>query len=111
VSGWCAREVEEELPGLAIISCEAHVARRGPLTGDSPADIRDRLRELSNRYRGAAAINVRREPIPSAYRVFFREIGLDPDVTRTPTEAAVLDRMMRGGFPSRGLLADVLLSR
>ena len=52
---------------------------------------------------------VRREPVPAAYRVFFRQIGLDPDVVRTPIEAAVLERMLRGGFPSRGLLADVLL--
>jgi DNA/RNA-binding domain of Phe-tRNA-synthetase-like protein len=41
--------------------------------------------------------------------VFFRHIGLDPDVTRTPIEAAVLERMLRGGFLSGGLLEDVLL--
>ncbi len=52
---------------------------------------------------------LRREPVPAAYRVFFRQIGLDPDVVRTPIEAAVLERMLRGGFPSGGLLADVLL--
>ena len=47
--------------------------------------------------------------MPAAYRVFFRHIGLDPDVERTPIEAAVLERMIRGGFPTGGLLADVLL--
>jgi DNA/RNA-binding domain of Phe-tRNA-synthetase-like protein len=109
VVGWCAREIEEELPGLGVLSSEVQVARRGPLTGDSPGDIRARLRELSNRYRGAAAINVRRDPIPAAYRIFYRHIGLDPDVVRTPIEAAVLERLMRGGFLSRGLLEDVLL--
>jgi len=41
--------------------------------------------------------------------VFFRHIGLDPDVVRTPIELAVLERMLRGGFLSRSLLADVLL--
>ncbi len=41
--------------------------------------------------------------------MFFRHIGLDPDVVRTPIEAAVLERMMRGGFLSGGLLDDVLL--
>jgi len=109
VVGWCAREIEDELPGLRLLSCEVQVVRRDPLTGDSPADIRARLQELSNRYRGAAAINVRREPVPAAYRIFYRHIGLDPDVVRTPIEAAVLERMMRGGFISRGLLEDVLL--
>ncbi len=67
-----------------------------------------RLRELSNRWRGARAVNVRQEPIPAAYRVFFRHIGLDPDVHRTPIEAAVLERMLDGGFLSEGLLADIL---
>jgi DNA/RNA-binding domain of Phe-tRNA-synthetase-like protein len=107
--GWCAREVEQELPGLQLLSVEVQVARRGALTGGSPADIKGRLRELSNRFRGAAAVAVRREPVPSAYRVFFRHIGLDPEVVRTPIEAAVLERMMKGGFLSGGLLEDVLL--
>lgn len=107
--GWCAREVEEELPGLRLLSTEVHVARKGSLTGGSPRDIQGRLRELSNRFRGAAAVGVRREPIPAAYRIFFRHIGLDPEVVRTPIEAAVLERMLRGGFLSGGLLEDVLL--
>ena len=47
--------------------------------------------------------------MPAAYRVFFRHIGLDPDVVRTPIEAAVLERMLRGGFLTSGLLEDVLL--
>jgi DNA/RNA-binding domain of Phe-tRNA-synthetase-like protein len=54
-------------------------------------------------------VGVRREPVPAAYRVFFRQIGLDPDVVHTPIEAAALERMLRGGFLSGGLLEDVLL--
>ncbi len=109
VRGWCAHELEAELPGLALLSTEVRVARADPLFGTSPHDVQRRLRELSNRYRGANAIHLRRERIPAAYRVFFRHIGLDPDLVRTPIEAAVLDRMLRGGFLSRGLLDDVLL--
>lgn len=108
-AGWCAREVEQELPGLRLLSAEVAVGRRGSLRGRSPADLEARLRELSNRFRGATAVAIRREPIPGAYRVFFRHIGLDPEVVRTPIEAAALDRMMKGGFISRGLLSDVLL--
>jgi DNA/RNA-binding domain of Phe-tRNA-synthetase-like protein len=108
-SGWCADDVARELPGLSVVSVEAHVQRRGSLTGAAPGDVRARLRELSNRMRGATAIAMREQPIASAYRVFFRHIGLDPDVVRTPMEAAALERMMRGGFLSAGLLADVLL--
>jgi DNA/RNA-binding domain of Phe-tRNA-synthetase-like protein len=107
--GWCAREVEQELPGLRLLTAQVEVTRQGSLTGQAPADVKGRLRELSNRFRGAAAVAVRREPVPSAYRIFFRQIGLDPEVVRTPIEAAVLERMMKGGFLSGGLLEDVLL--
>ena len=107
--GWRAREVEEELPDLRLLIAEVDVGREQPLTGASPPDIEGRLRELSNRFRGARAVAIRREPVPAAYRVFFRHIGLDPDVERTPIEAAVLERMLRGGFLTGGLLDDVLL--
>jgi DNA/RNA-binding domain of Phe-tRNA-synthetase-like protein len=107
--GWCAREVEQELPELRVLLDEVQVGARNAVTGDSPRAVRERLRELSNKFRGARAVAVRRERVPAAYRAFFPQIGLDPDIVRTPIEAAVLDRMLRGGFPSRGLLPDVLL--
>ncbi len=109
VHGWCAQEVEAELPGLRLLETEVEVRRRGSLVGTAPRDVLARLQEKSNRFRGANAIAVRREAVPSAYRVFFRHIGLDPEVVRTPLEAAVFERIMRGGFLSEGLLADVLL--
>ena len=106
--GWCAQEVREELPSLRLLSCAVRVRRAGRLTGDSPPDIEARLRAMSSRVRGGRAVSLRREPVPAAYRVFFRHIGMDPDVERTPIEAAVLERMLRGGFPTGGLLDDVL---
>jgi DNA/RNA-binding domain of Phe-tRNA-synthetase-like protein len=108
VRGWCEREVQQELPGLGLMSATVEVELGGSLTGASSPAVLERLRELSNRWRGARAVNVRQEPIPAAYRVFFRHIGLDPDATRTPIEAAVLERMLDGGFLSEGLLADIL---
>jgi DNA/RNA-binding domain of Phe-tRNA-synthetase-like protein len=107
--GWRAPEVVQELPSLQLLVAEVEVAREGSLTGVSPPDIQQRLRERSSRFRGARAVSIRLEPVPAAYRVFFRHIGLDPDVVRTPIEQAVLERMLRGGFPTGGLLADVLL--
>jgi DNA/RNA-binding domain of Phe-tRNA-synthetase-like protein len=107
--GWRAPEVEEELPELRLLVSEVLVARRQPLTAGSPPEIEERMRELSSRIRGARAVAIRREAVPAAYRVFFRHIGLDPDVVRTPIEAAVLERMLRGAFLAGGLLADVLL--
>lgn len=106
--GWCDAEVQRELPGLELISTSVEVNMAGSLTGASPPALVARLRELSDRWRGARAVNVRQEHVPAAYRVFFRHIGLDPDVTRTPIEAVVLERMLSGGFLSGGLLADVL---
>jgi DNA/RNA-binding domain of Phe-tRNA-synthetase-like protein len=104
--GWCASEVRSEFPELQLVLARAQVA---PLHSSSPDGIRERLRELSNRFNGPRAVSVRREPVPAAYRVFFRHIGLDPDVVRTPSEAAVLERMMKGGFIPANLLEDVRL--
>jgi DNA/RNA-binding domain of Phe-tRNA-synthetase-like protein len=107
--GWRAREIEEELPQLRLVVSHARLVRAGAARRGSPPGVERRLRDLSNRYRGARAVGVRREPVPSAYRVFYRQIGLDPEVARTPIEEAVLERMLRGGFLSDGLLQDVLL--
>jgi DNA/RNA-binding domain of Phe-tRNA-synthetase-like protein len=41
--------------------------------------------------------------------VFFRHIGIDPDVQRTPVEAIAVERMRAGGFKSHGLIDDALL--
>jgi DNA/RNA-binding domain of Phe-tRNA-synthetase-like protein len=99
-----APAVAEELPGLALAWCEFE-ARPGP----TRPDVRDRLRGLSDRFHGAQAIALRRQAIPHAYRVLFRHIGIDPDVRRIPVEAAVLERMRLGGFPTRNLVDDALL--
>lgn len=108
VPGWCEHEVQQELPGLGLMSATVELDLEDSLMGPSTPSVLGRLREMSNRWRGARAVNVRQEAIPAAYRVFFRHIGLDPDVTRTPIEAAVLERMLDGGFLSEGLLRDVL---
>ncbi|MCW3029012.1 MAG: hypothetical protein JWN81_2223 [Solirubrobacterales bacterium] len=107
--GWLAQDVEQELPELRLISTEVQVGRSQSVTAACPRDVRARLQGLSNKFRGARAIGIRREPVPAAYRVFFRQIGLDPDLVRTPIEAAVRERMLRGGFLPGELLEDVLL--
>ena len=52
---------------------------------------------------------MRQESVPWAYRVFFRQVGIDPDERRTPIEAIALERLQHGGFESRGLVNDALL--
>ena len=102
--GWVDRELAEEYPDLRLVSTTAPAP--GPR---SPRALRERLRLLADRFHGARALTMRREPVPAAYRVFFRHVGLDPDVQRTPIEAAALDRLVQGGFSSRGVLEDALL--
>jgi DNA/RNA-binding domain of Phe-tRNA-synthetase-like protein len=103
VAGWVAAEVAEEFPELRL-----HTLTLAARSGRSPAELRERLRVLSDRFRGAQAIALRQRPVPWAYRVFFRHIGLDPDEHRTPVEALALDRLKHGGFRSRSLLDDAL---
>ena len=102
-SGVVAPELSEEFPGLAL---RYLVVERG--SGRSPREVKQRLRMLSDRFTGGEAVNLRHKPIPWAYRVFFRHIGLDPDRTRTPVEALALERMKHGGFRSRSLVDDAL---
>jgi DNA/RNA-binding domain of Phe-tRNA-synthetase-like protein len=103
LSGSVAAEVREELPGLAL---HYAVVDRG--SGRSPRAVKQRLRDLSDRFSGPQAINLRHQPIPWAYRVFFRHIGLDPDEQPTPVEELALERMRHGGFRSANLLDDAL---
>jgi len=101
--GWVAPHLEAEFPGLSLATVEVDGR-----PGRSPEPVRRRLRDLSDRLFGAEAIRLRGRPIPWAYRVFYRQIGLDPDRDRTPVEQLVLDRLQDGGFRSRGLPADAL---
>jgi DNA/RNA-binding domain of Phe-tRNA-synthetase-like protein len=102
-AGWVAPALEEEFPGLAL---RYTTIERG--SGRSPREVKDRLRRLSDRFHGSHAINLRQRPIPWAYRVFYRHIGLDPDRTPTPVEQVSLDRMKAGAFKSKNLLDDAL---
>ena len=78
------------------------------MPGRTPPELRERLRRMADRMHGAEAIAMRRREVPHAYRVFFRHVGLDPDVVRTPVEAVVLRRMTEGGLRPQGLIADAL---
>lgn len=101
--GWVAPHVAEEFPGLGISWVVVDGGQR-----HSPQAVRLRLRNLSDRFYGSHAIHMRERPIPWAYRVFFRHIGLDPDETRTPVEQLALDRLHDGAFVSHGLPEDAV---
>jgi DNA/RNA-binding domain of Phe-tRNA-synthetase-like protein len=101
--GWVAPHIAAEFPGLGIAWIELESKRT-----NSAEPVQQRLRDLSDRFYGSHAIHMRERPIPWAYRVFFRQIGLDPDHTRTPIEQLALDRLHDGAFISRGMPADAL---
>jgi DNA/RNA-binding domain of Phe-tRNA-synthetase-like protein len=102
-TGWVDPEIAAEFPGLGM---RYTTLARG--SGRSPEAVKARLRELSDRFYGAHAINMRQRTIPFAYRVFLRNIGLDPDEQPSPVEKLALERMKHGGFRSRNLLDDAL---
>ena len=103
-TGWVDTDLQVEFPELRLRWIEYEGG-----SGRTPADIKQRLRGLSDRYTGGKAVHLRQEPIPWAYRVFFRQVGIDPDDHRTPAEQAALDRMKHGAFRSQNLLNDALV--
>jgi len=102
--GAVERALAEEFPGLALRTVAVRTAG-----GRTPRGLRNRMRELSDRFHGASAIALRSRPVPQAYRVFYRQVGLDPYADRTPAEQAGLDRLMRGAFRGGDRLGDALL--
>jgi DNA/RNA-binding domain of Phe-tRNA-synthetase-like protein len=104
VEGLLESKLREEFPGLRLMWTGVDARVRASV----PA-VRRRLRELSDRYRGAGVVAMRTQPIPHAYRTFFRQVGVDPDAARIPSEAAAVGRLLKGGFETRDALADALL--
>jgi DNA/RNA-binding domain of Phe-tRNA-synthetase-like protein len=104
LEGFIAPELAREFPGLRLVWMQL-TAGRGP----TRPELRQRLQALSNRFRGASIVALRTQPVPHAYRAFFRQSGLDPDTDRIPVERAALARLMHGQFPSEGLVEDALL--
>ena len=102
--GFVDATLRAEFPELGLVYTEVPVRPRR-----SPQSVRARLRLASDRFTGAKAVALRQQPIPWAYRVFFRHVGIDPDERRTPIEAIALERMRAGGFRSRNLVDDALL--
>ena len=103
-SGLIAPELTAEFPGLRL-----HWTALRARVRASPNDLRRRLRELSDRVAGAGVVAMRTQPIPHAYRAFYRQVGLDPDAARIPSEEAAVRRLLQGRFRSRDTLNDALL--
>jgi DNA/RNA-binding domain of Phe-tRNA-synthetase-like protein len=103
VDGAVAAELADELPGLRL----RWTVVAGSV-GRTPPELRARLEDVTRRFRGATAVTLRGRPVPQAYRVLFRHLGLDPDRDRTPVEQAAVTRLITGEFCSGDRLADAL---
>jgi DNA/RNA-binding domain of Phe-tRNA-synthetase-like protein len=101
--GWVDPELAAEFPELGLVR-----ARVDARPGRSPRALRDRLRALADRYTGGHVIHMRQDAVPWAYRVFYRQVGIDPDTDRTPVERVALERLRHGGFESRNNIDDAL---
>jgi DNA/RNA-binding domain of Phe-tRNA-synthetase-like protein len=101
--GWVDSELAEEFPELAL-----WLVRVDGRSRRSPPAVRRRLRLLAGRINGGYVIHMRQDAIPWAYRVFWRQVGIDPDTDRTPVEALAVERLRAGGLPSRNLLDDAI---
>ncbi|MBV9338782.1 MAG: hypothetical protein JO243_23070 [Solirubrobacterales bacterium] len=103
-TGRIAPELSAEFPALRLYWTALDARPRA-----SPADLRRRLQRLSDRYLGAGVVAMRIQPIPHAYRAFARQVGVDPDTVRIPSEQAAVRRLVQGGFESRDTVRDALL--
>jgi DNA/RNA-binding domain of Phe-tRNA-synthetase-like protein len=103
VEGWVEPELAEEFPELSLVHArvDVHPTR-------SPREVKQRLRMLADRYTGGKVVHMRQDPVPWAYRVFSRQVGIDPDHDRTPVEAVALRRLKQGGLQSESLVDDAL---
>jgi DNA/RNA-binding domain of Phe-tRNA-synthetase-like protein len=103
VDGWVEPELAEEFPELSLVHAQMDVR-----PAKSPREVKQRLRMLADRYTGGKVVHMRQDPVPWAYRVFSRQVGIDPDHDRTPVEAVALRRLKQGGLRSENLVDDAL---
>jgi DNA/RNA-binding domain of Phe-tRNA-synthetase-like protein len=104
IEGFVAPEVRFEFPGLRLRWLRLEAAARV----DS-REVRSRLRQLSDRIHGAGVVAMRTRPIHRAYRAFFRQAGLDPDLQRPPAEQAATLRLLRGELSAPDAVQGALL--
>jgi DNA/RNA-binding domain of Phe-tRNA-synthetase-like protein len=101
--GWIDPDLAAEFPQLGLV-----LAQLEARPGRSSRALRRRLRDLADRYTGGHVIHMRQDAVPWAYRVFYRQVGIDPDTQRTPAEGVALERLRAGGFVSRNSVDDAL---
>ena len=95
-------QIRNEFPelGMSYVSVNVGIG--------SNRRVAERLKKLSERIGGAQAMELRRQPVPLAYRTFFHHIGLDPDQKKTPIEETVINRLFIGGLERSWPVQDAI---
>src|SRR4051812_45087524 len=93
--------VSSDFPQLGVVTRRCAAPGR-----DATREARRELRALDGRVDGIRASTIRTQAVPCAYRIFARQIGLDPDADGLQLEQLLLDRLLTGTLPSRGAAAD-----
>jgi DNA/RNA-binding domain of Phe-tRNA-synthetase-like protein len=101
--GWVEAQLAADFPDLRLVHAPLEARQRR-----SPRAVKQRLDALADRYTGGRVIHMRQDAVPWAYRVFSRQVGIDPDTERTPVEAIALERLRHGGLKSHNLVDDAL---
>jgi DNA/RNA-binding domain of Phe-tRNA-synthetase-like protein len=101
--GWVEAELAGDFPELGLVHAPVEARPRR-----SPPEVKQRLRALADRYTGGKVVHMRQDAVPWAYRVFSRQVGIDPDVDRTPVEAIAVERLRHGGLKSENIVDDAL---
>lgn len=102
--GWVEDELAEELPGLGLWCMRVRAT-----SGRTPRSVRHRMGVMAGRITGGHVVHMRQDPVPWAYRVLWRKVGLDPDVDRPPAERIAVERLRAGTLVSQNLLDDALV--
>jgi DNA/RNA-binding domain of Phe-tRNA-synthetase-like protein len=101
--GWVEAELAGDFPELGLLHTPLDVRPR-----KTPPEVKERLHKLADRYTGGKVVHMRQDAVPWAYRVFSRQVGIDPDTDRTPVERIAVERLRHGGFQSENLVDDAL---
>jgi DNA/RNA-binding domain of Phe-tRNA-synthetase-like protein len=101
--GWVEAELAGDFPELGLVHAPVEARPRR-----TPPEVKQRLRALADRYTGGKVVHMRQDAVPWAYRVFSRQVGIDPDVDRTPVEAIAVERLRHGGLKSENIVDDAL---
>ena len=101
--GWVEADLAGDFPDLGLVHTPLEARPR-----KTPRDVKQRLRALADRYTGGKVIHMRQDAIPWAYRVFSRQVGIDPDTDWTPVEAIAVERLRHGGLKSENIVDDAL---